>query len=52
MGRVIPSLIPITSIGTRFSGRIDEVRVWNIARSKSQINQNMYGSLMEIQMAS
>ena len=42
---VIPSLIPITSIGTRFSGRIDEVRVWNIARSKSQINQNMYGSL-------
>lgn len=38
---VIPSEIPITSIGTRFSGRIDEVRIWNIARSASEIYQNM-----------
>ena len=39
----IPSAIPITSIGTRFSGKIDEVRIWNVARSTSEINQNMYG---------
>ena len=39
----IPSAIPITSIGTRFSGKIDEVRIWNVARSASEINQNMYG---------
>ena len=38
---VIPSEIPITSIGTRFSGRIDEVRIWNIVRSASEIHQNM-----------
>ena len=37
-----PSEIPITSIGTRFSGRIDEVRIWNIARSATEINQNMH----------
>ena len=39
----IPSAIPITSIGTRFSGKIDEVRIWNVVRSASEINQNMYG---------
>ena len=38
---ITPSDIPITSIGTRFSGRIDEVRIWNIARSATEINQNM-----------
>ena len=38
---ITPSDIPITSIGTRFSGKIDEVRIWNIARSASEINQNM-----------
>ena len=38
---ITPSEIPITSIGTRFSGRIDEVRIWNIARSATEINQNM-----------
>ena len=38
---ITPSNIPITSIGTRFSGRIDEVRIWNIARSATEINQNM-----------
>ena len=38
---VIPSEISITSIGTRFSGRIDEVRIWNVARSSSEIYQNM-----------
>ena len=43
----IPSEIPITSIGTRFSGKIDEVRIWNVARSASEINQNMAGSVDE-----
>ena len=38
---ITPSDIPITSIGTRFSGKIDEVRIWNIARSANEINQNM-----------
>ena len=38
---ITPSDIPITSIGTRFSGKIDEVRIWNIARSATEINQNM-----------
>ena len=38
---ITPSNIPITSIGTRFSGRIDEVRIWNIARSATEINQNI-----------
>ena len=44
---ITPSDIPITSIGTRFSGRIDEVRIWNIARSASEINQNMYVEVNE-----
>ena len=44
---LIPSLIPITSIGTRFSGKIDEVRIWNMARSASEISQNMIGSVDE-----
>ena len=38
---ITPSDIPITSIGTRFSGKIDEVRIWNIARSATEINQNI-----------
>ena len=44
---ITPSDIPITSIGTRFSGKIDEVRIWNIARSASEINQNMYVEVNE-----
>ena len=44
---ITPSGIPITSIGTRFSGKIDEVRIWNIARSASEINQNMYVEVNE-----
>ena len=44
---ITPSDIPITSIGTRFSGRIDEVRIWNIARSATEINQNMDVELNE-----
>ena len=44
---ITPSDISITSIGTRFSGKIDEVRIWNIARSASEINQNMYVEVNE-----
>ena len=42
-----PSAFPITSIGTRFSGKIDEVRIWNVARSASEISENMVGLLDE-----
>ena len=44
---LMPSDIPITSIGTRFSGKLDEVRIWDIARSAVEINQNMLGSVDE-----
>jgi len=34
-----------TSIGTGFSGRLDEVRIWNTARTPTQIQDNMIRSL-------
>ena len=39
---LVPSAIPITSIGTRFSGKIDEVRIWSVARTRLEILENMY----------
>jgi hypothetical protein len=33
------------SIGSRINGRLDEVRVWNVARTQAQIQANMYKPL-------
>ncbi|MFO8002143.1 MAG: LamG-like jellyroll fold domain-containing protein [Marinilabilia sp.] len=35
------------TIGNGFQGRIDEVRIWNVARSTEEIRQNMMRSLNE-----
>jgi len=42
-----PSAAPTgtTSIGTGFSGRLDEVRIWDTARTPTQIQDNMIRSL-------
>ena len=32
-------------MGYGLSGRLDEIRVWNVARSESEITENMYGLL-------
>ena len=40
-----PNQVPITAIGRQFLGKIDEVRIWNIARSQGEIQAVMNGSL-------
>ncbi|SVA47268.1 uncharacterized protein METZ01_LOCUS100122, partial [marine metagenome] len=36
-----PINTPVKSIGTKFQGKIDEVRMWNVARTESEINNDM-----------
>ena len=38
---ISPINTPVKSIGTRFQGKIDEVRMWSIARTESEINNDM-----------
>ena len=37
----VPDATPIGFIGSRFRGNLDEVRVWNVARTEAQIKANM-----------
>ncbi|MEC9448438.1 MAG: LamG-like jellyroll fold domain-containing protein [Candidatus Neomarinimicrobiota bacterium] len=39
-GRV-PDAIPIEFIGARFRGKLDEVRIWSVARTEEEIKVNM-----------
>jgi len=36
-----PAATPVRYIGTDFIGKIDEVRMWNVARSQADIQENM-----------
>ena len=36
-----PINTPVKSIGTKFQGKIDEVRMWYVARTESEINYDM-----------
>jgi len=42
---LIPNPVPISIIGNRFLGKIDEVRIWNLARSQTAIQSTMNGAL-------
>ncbi|SVC17304.1 uncharacterized protein METZ01_LOCUS270158, partial [marine metagenome] len=42
---VRPELDGRFHMGYGLSGRLDEIRVWNVARSESEITENMYGLL-------
>ena len=41
-----PHPVPISLIGRKFLGKIDEVRIWNIARTQGDIQSSMAGSLV------
>nr|MCS5653945.1 LamG domain-containing protein [Candidatus Neomarinimicrobiota bacterium] len=38
---ISPINTPVKYIGTYFQGKLDEVRIWNIARTESEINNDM-----------
>ena len=38
---ISPINTPVKSIGTQFQGKIDEVRMWNVARTESEIKADM-----------
>jgi hypothetical protein len=40
-----PHPVPITTIGRKFLGKIDEVRIWNLARSQADIQSTQNSSL-------
>ena len=40
-----PHPVPISLIGRKFLGKIDEVRIWNIARTQGDIQSTMSGTL-------
>ncbi|HIF28480.1 MAG TPA: LamG domain-containing protein, partial [Candidatus Marinimicrobia bacterium] len=42
---LIPNPVPISIIGSKFLGKIDEVRIWNLARSQTDIQSTMNGAL-------
>ena len=42
---LIPNPVPISIIGSKFLGKIDEVRIWNLARSQTDIQSTMNGVL-------
>jgi len=42
---LIPNPVPISIIGSKFLGKIDEVRIWNLARSQTAIQSTMNGAL-------
>ena len=41
-----PHPVPITTIGRKFLGKIDEVRIWNLARSQADIQSTINSSLI------
>ena len=41
-----PHPVPISVIGRKFLGKLDEVRIWNIARTQEDIQSKMSGTLV------
>lgn len=45
IGYYVYDLIGATSWATKFKGKIDELRLWNVARDSAQLNSTMYDTL-------
>ena len=42
---LIPNQVPISLIGRKFIGKMDEIRIWNTSREQEQIQSTMNGEL-------